>query len=164
LILGLATTWGAFVTHAFFYLFNDAWRMPGWITGMIAATFFVFFNLDHNREIISNNLRKIIGIGILIESVVMVVLTLITVNFRWTSIHSALSLLIVAAPLNYLHWKKNSNETSKFILMGILVFCLSGVVFSLRISPHPWFNHVDLTHVFLAVAVFLFYNAGKRLG
>lgn len=164
LLLGLATCWGGLVTHAFFYLFTDVWRTPGWLTGMIALTLLAFAFLSYSKHLISERLHSLLSMLIWLELAFVTVSTLITLHFRWTGIHSAFALVGIVAPMSLTAVGKAKDKVGKLSLLAVLVFCISGAVFSLKLSPHLWFNHVDLAHVFLAVAIFLFYRAAQRVG
>ena len=164
LLLGLATCWGGLITHAFFYLFSDAWRVPGWLTGMVAVTLLAFAFLGYSKHLISARVTFILSAIVLLELVGVIMATLITLHFRWTGIHSAFGLLGVVTPLSILALRKTKDKFGRLSLLAVLVFCISGAVFSLKLSPHIWFNYVDLAHVFLAVAVFVFYRAAHRVG
>jgi uncharacterized protein DUF6962 len=164
LLLGLATCWGGLVTHAFFYLFTDVWRTPGWLTGMVAITLLAFAFLGYHKPLISEDTRSILFMVVTVELAFVAVATLVTLHFRWTSMHTAFGLLGIVAPLSVMAYRKNKDKVSQMSLWAVSIFCVSGLVFTLKLSPHIWFNHVDLAHVFIAIAIFVFYRTAQRVG
>jgi len=47
--------------------------------------------------------------------------------------------------------------------MGIGFSALAATIFALKLAPMEWFNHLDLSHVFLGFATWCFYLGGKEL-
>ena len=159
LLLGLATFWGGLVTHAFIYLLSDVWKVPGWLTGMVAIALISSSSVEYNKEIIGKNITAVLYVLILVELITVMAITTFSINFKWTGYHSAFGLVAIVAPLHAQCWRKSRDLASRLILISIFIFCLSGIVFTLKISPHIWFNYVDLTHIILALAVYIFYRA-----
>jgi len=164
LLLGLATGWGGIVTHAFFYLFTDVWRTPGWLTGMVAVTLLALAFLGYSKHLIGERAHSLLSILIWLELGLVSVATITTLHFRWTGIHSAFNLVGIVTPMSWIALRKTKDKAGQLSLWAVLLFCVSGAVFSLQLSPHLWFNHVDLAHVFLAAAIFVFYRAAHRVG
>ncbi len=163
LFLGLATFWGAFFTHAFLYALSDPWKVPGWFMSMISMTMISFFSIIYTKEM-TGRIGFYLKALLIVELIAAISVTLLTINFRWASIHSAFGLMAIVAPLHALAWWKNRDRASRLIVLALLIFCLSGVIFSLQLSPHRWFIHVDVTHVLLALAAYVFYRSGRILG
>jgi hypothetical protein len=163
LFLGLATFWGGIVTHAFLYALNENWKVPGWLVGMIAVTMLTMAAIYHSKGSIGKKWTNFLSTIIAIELITVVVITIISVNFRWTGFHSVFCLAGVVAPLFVLDYRKHKDKGSLIILYGIGIFTLSGIVFAVKVSIHQWFNHVDLTHVILSFAVWTIFRGVSRL-
>jgi len=160
LFLGLATFWGGIVTHAFLYALSDPWKVPGWLMSMLSVVMLVFASISYTKTI-TKNFSKILRAIIVIETAAVAYVVVSTVNFQWAGYHSAFGLFVIVVPLHGWWRIRHRNRSSALILIAALVFCLSGLVFTLHLSPHVWFNHVDVTHVLLAVAAYIFYLAAK---
>jgi len=49
LVMGIATTLGGILGHAFIYAIPFAWKLPGWVTSMIAIMFIERAAIEHTR-------------------------------------------------------------------------------------------------------------------
>ena len=96
---------------------------------------------------------------ILIELIAVMAITMYTVEFKWVGAHSAFGLFMIVTTLASISYYQKRDAGSYWMLYGIVVFLISGITFSARLSIHKWFNHIDLTHVFLAVAVWVIYRS-----
>lgn len=56
---------------------------------------------------------------------------------------------------------READVASRWALAGMAVSLVAAAVQSLRLSPHPLFNHNDLYHLVQTVAVVLFYRAAR---
>ena len=73
----------------------------------------------------------------------------------------ALAVLLVAAV--YVSWRFGS-PASPWLVGGVLVSLVAGVIQARRIGLHRHFNHNDVYHVIQVVALWLFYRGGTLLG
>jgi hypothetical protein len=163
LFLGLATCWGSLITHAFIYAFSNPWKVPGWVTGMFAVALIAFASIEYSREVIRKTWTTVLSLFIVVELLAVIVLTVATVNFQWTGFHSFFGLAIIAAPMFAINYWKLKDKGSLTILVGIGIFSISAIVFTSKLSISKWFNHVDLTHVILAIAVWTIYKGAAQL-
>jgi hypothetical protein len=72
----------------------------------------------------------------------------------------ALTVLLVGAVYGLLRWHEPG---ATWIIGGVAVSLVAGLVQGLRVSPHRWFNHNDLFHVIQIVALYLFFRGGALL-
>lgn len=162
LFLGLATFWGAIITHALIYFLSQPWKMAGWIMSTWSVSLLAWAMVDYHAQ----KIRKLVSIVkavIVIELVAVMAITLLTVEFKWAGAHSAFGLFLIVTTLAGMSYYQKRDAGSKWMLMGIGVFLLSGITFAAKISLNTWFNHVDLTHVFLAVAAWVIYQSILRM-
>lgn len=73
----------------------------------------------------------------------------------------ALAVLLVAAV--YTGWRFASPATP-WLVGGVLVSLVAGVIQARRIGVHRYFNHNDVYHVIQVIALFLLYRGGALLG
>lgn len=83
-------------------------------------------------------------------------------RFRVAGIESALSLvaLLAGAVYAYVMWRI---PAAPWIVSGVAVALLGAAVQARRVAPHPSFNHNDLYHVVMIVALALIYRGGITL-
>ncbi len=87
--------------------------------------------------------------------VVVTILTLYTVNFRYVEIHSAFGIVLVFLPLHIYNYKRTGNMGSRFMIYSVLVLISTLFVFRIPIVIHTYFNHMDLAHIIMCVAILL---------
>ena len=158
LFLGIATFWGAIITHASIYFLSQPWKVPGWISSTWSVSLLALAMVEYHYDMIKNWVSSL-KILILFELLAVMVITIYTVEFKWAGAHSAFGLFLIVASLAAASYINKKDDGSRWMLFGIGVFLLSGITFSAKLSIHTWFNHVDLTHVFLAVAAWVIYKS-----
>lgn len=162
LFLGLATFWGAVITHASIYYLSQPWKVPGWISSTWAVSLLAWAMVEYHVDMIVKLVSALKAL-IFIELLAVMAVTIYTVEFKWAGVHSAFGLFLIVATLAGASVIKNKDDGSRWMLYGIGVFLLSGITFAAKLSIHTWFNHVDLTHVFLAVAAWVIYKSVVKM-
>jgi hypothetical protein len=162
LFLGFATFWGAIITHASIYYLSQPWKVPGWISSTWAVSLLAWAMVEYHTGIIKKWVSAI-KVVILVELLAVMAITIYTVEFKWAGAHSAFGLFLIVTSLAVRSFIRNKDDGSRWMLYGIGVFLLSGITFAAKLSIHTWFNHVDLTHVFLAVAAWVIYKSVVKM-
>ncbi|MFZ1806081.1 MAG: hypothetical protein WAU36_02610, partial [Cyclobacteriaceae bacterium] len=90
--------------------------------------------------------------------------TIYTLNFQWVEFHSGYGLLAVVLTFHGFVYLKTKDKGSGIIIAGVGVASIAALIFMNEISPYIWFNHIDLSHVIMAVAAQIFYKGGLKLG
>jgi len=157
LLMGIATTLGGLLGHAFLYAFSFAWKLPGWVISMFAIMLIERGTIEHTRILLRPQAVKILGIINIIELSIFLVLTLTTLNFFFVEFHSGYGLMFVVLSLEGLLYIKTKNTASKYIIAGMGFAALAAVVFMSKFTIHFWFNHLSLSHVLMAVAAWFVY-------
>lgn len=73
---------------------------------------------------------------------------------------AALLVLLVGASYGLIRWHEPG---AAWLIGGVLVSLIAGLVQGRRVSPHRWFNHNDLFHVIQIVALYMFFRGGSLL-
>lgn len=162
-VMGIATTLGGIIGHAFMYQFSFYWKLPGWITSMISIMFVERAAIEHTRILLSKNLVKAFGIINIIEFLTFLCLTIFTLNFFFVEFHSGYGLMFVVLSLEGFLFIKTKNEASKFMLIGIAFAAAAALFFMNKITIHQWFNYLSISHVLMAVAAYFFYLGATRI-
>jgi hypothetical protein len=158
LFLGLATFWGGLITHALIYYLSTPWKVAGWIMSTWSVSLLAWAMVEYHTEIIKKWVSVFKAI-ILIELTAVMAITIYSVEFKWAGAHSAFGLFMIVTTLAGMSYHQKRDTGSRWMLYGIGIFLLSGITFSAKLSIHTWFNHVDLTHVFLALAAWAIYRS-----
>lgn len=82
--------------------------------------------------------------------------------FRAAAMGFGLDLALVLA-LQALAWQRFDAGSAAWIAAGIALACLGGLVQARGIAPHPRFNHNDLFHLILMLALLPLFVGGLRL-
>ena len=163
LFLGLATLSGGLFGHAFLYLVNDWWKLPGWYMSMIAIMFIERAAIEHSKKVFKPKLIKALLALNIIELVIIAILTGITINFRFVQFHSFYGLVCIVFPFHLYVYSKTKNLGSKWTLAGIFVMILGAPVFNIPIIIHEFFNHKDLSHVIIMISTWCLYKGAVHL-
>ena len=163
LSMGIATAIGGIIGHGFFYLFDFAWKLPGWLTSMISVALFERAVILYARKLIHPFLGKLFAWLNIIELATFVIITFITLNFFFVEVHAAYGLLIVTTGFSLIVYIKTGNKGSRTFLVAVAVSSLSALVFMNEWGIGPWFNHFDISHLLMAVSAWFFYKGSLLL-
>ncbi len=154
-----ATFFGGLLGHAFLYCGTfAAMKLPGWLSGMFAMSVLaqISINLFFLEKKQLHFYFSVINILIFVG---MISLELYNLAFSYVQIHSTLLLLLLIFPTQALLIKKNNSEKGKNILFALLIAGVGSFFFSNKIGLNPWFNHIDISHVCLALSMYVISKA-----
>lgn len=163
LLMGIATFLGGVIGHGFLYLFSFGWKLPGWITSMISVALIERSAIAHANPYIKPSIGKFFLVMNLVELTTIMTITLVTLNFQWVEFHSAYGLLFVVGSFHLYTYRKTKDRGSLTILGAIAIVCMASLTFKFKLSPHVWFNYLDLSHTLMAIAAYVFYLGATRL-
>ncbi len=163
LIMGLATTFGGLIGHAFYYEFSKSWKLIGWIVSMIAIMLIERAAIEHTDIILKKRYVRILRIVNIVEFSVFFLLTLYTLDFFYVQLHSGYGLMFVVLTIEFLLFIKVKNEASKYIMAGIGFAALSALTFSIQFSLHAWMNYLAISHLWMGVATIFIYLGVKKI-
>jgi len=162
LFLGLATLWGGLITHAFMYALSLPWKIPGWIISTWAISLLAFTMVKYHQPLITKIFKTIIWI-IIMELVLVMGVIIYTVDFTWAGAHSVFGLFLLVGSLSLFSYTRFKDRGSLWMLYGVGTFLISGIIFSAKLSIDTWFNHIDLAHVFMAMAVYFIFKGTDEM-
>ena len=163
LVMGIATALGGLIGHAFLYNFSFYWKLPGWITSMISIMFVERAAIEHTRIQLAPKIVKVLGVINIIEFLTFLTLTIVTLEFFYVEFHSGYGLMFVVLSLEGFLFIKTRTKASGLLLIGVFFAAVAALFFMNKISPHPWFNYLSLSHVMMAVAALFFYLGARRI-
>ena len=163
LFLGCSTFFAGLFGHAFQETLGPAWKMPGWLFSMFAVSAFEGMSFSHAKEVLPPALKQLFPIGIVVQLLVFLGLLVYTADFHYVVVHSTISLALIGLLLHaYVCWN-NRSIGSQWVVAGILVTAISSYVFANQISYGLWFNHMDISHVVIALGTWVFMMGAERL-
>jgi hypothetical protein len=164
ILMGIGIALGGLIGHGFQYIFSHEWKCLGWVIGMFAVLFFEFSALEYTANLIPKKWHKILVRFSIIELVIALIFTISFVNFKYVQYHMIYGFLMVIFSLHLLIYYKTNDNGSRWMLAGIAMLVIAISAFSYQFSPHVWFNHNDLSHVFIAISTYLFLKGALHLG
>jgi hypothetical protein len=98
----------------------------------------------------------------LVKLLLFVVVVTRKPQFRVAAIDygAALAVLLAGACYGLFRWQEPG---ATWLIGGVGVSLIAGLIQALRVSPHRWFNHNDLYHVIEIVALYMFFRGGSLL-
>jgi len=159
LLLALGTLFGGLVGHGFLYALSFSWKLPGWIVSMLSVAFIERSSIEYARPHINPLLGKCFLILNLIELATIMSITIYTLDFGWVEIHSGYGLLAVVLPFHGYTYYKTRNRGSFLVVIAVIIASMAALIFMNQISLHTWFNHIDISHLLMAIAAFVFYQS-----
>jgi hypothetical protein len=163
LLMGLATLFGGVIGHGFLYAFSFAWKLPGWIISMFSIALIERSSIEHARPLISPQVGKGFLILNIIELLTVMTITIYTLNFQWVEFHSGYGLLAVVLTFHGYTYLKTRDKGSGTIIVGVGIASIAALIFMNEVSPNIWFNHIDLSHMIMAIAAQIFYKGALTL-
>lgn len=162
LVTGISTGVSALLGHAFSYAVGPGFKLAGWILGMASVILAQFAALVHTRPVLKETTYKTLVAINLLEMVLALVVLLIMRTFLAVEIHSAFGLLIVATSLEAFYFSKIRSAFSRYFITGVGLSIVAVSCHLLKLAISPWFNHLDLSHVFMALALLTMYSGLKK--
>jgi len=163
LSMSLATFLGGVLGHALLEYLPFYMKIPGWIISMLSVALLERALIQYTRNLVSPKVGTFFAWLNIIELLTFMVLALVTLNFQFVLAHAAYGIGIVSAGFAGFIYLREKSRGSKLILWGVLACVFGATFFVLKIGLSKWFNHVDISHVFMMVASVLFYLGAKHL-
>jgi hypothetical protein len=163
LSMGFATAIGGLIGHGFFYLFSFEWKLPGWLTSMISIALVERAAILYAKKLVPGKVGKIFAWLNIIELLIFVTLTFTTLNFFFVEAHAAYGLMVVVFSFSLVVYLKTKSKGSRFFLIAIAFSAVGALFFMNKWGIGPWFNHFDISHIFLAFSAWFFYKGSMLI-
>ncbi len=156
LLTGISTVIGAIVGHAFLYALPFAFKLPGWVLGMIAVSALEQVSIVKARALLGAKWAKGLFYLNMVELTLALWFVSTTLWFPVVEIHSAFGFLLIVLPLEILLWVKTRSKASLQMLWGILWLVAAVLAHILKISLGVWCSYFDIAHLLMCVAMWKF--------
>lgn len=163
LSMSLATFLGGVLGHALMPFMPFYMKLPGWITSMLSVALLERALIQYSRKWIDPKIGAFFSKLNIIELLTFLILLLVTMNFQFVLIHAAYGMAIVVTGFTGFVYFKEKNTGSKQILYAVLVSTFGAFIFVFKIGLNKWFNHLDVSHVFMMIASVLYYKGARNL-
>lgn len=165
LCYAIGMTSAAWLGHGFQAYISPKWKMIGWIMSSIAILFFLFASLNQIENKLGIKGVKLFKTILVIKLLLFVGLILnpSTSSFKIVQIHSTIDLVGLVLPLQFLNFRWNKSKGSLKIVGAIIYAVIPGIIYSNQISFSKWFNYHDISHVMMAIFIFLMFRGAFEL-
>ncbi len=163
LTMGVATFLGGVVGHALMAYIPFYMKVPGWIVSMLSVALLERAVIIYARKWMKPQIGNFFSKLNIAELLIFMALSLVTLNFQYVLIHAAYGMAIVVTGFTGFVYLKEKSTGSKQILYAVLVSAIGAAFFVFQIGIDKWFNHVDISHVFMMFASVLYYKGARNL-
>ena len=163
LLMGMATLLGGLIGHSFNYALGIHWKIPGWYVSMFSVAFLERASIFHAFPLIRPRLARFFAVVNIVELVFFLVISVVTLDFYYVMGHAAYGILIITGGFQGYVFYKTKHAGSRQFLLGVLTSTIGALFFVMQWTPSIWFNHMDIAHVMMAVACWLFYLGSKKV-
>lgn len=155
LMMGLSTLISAIFGHAFLYSFSFNAKIFGWVTTVLTIAFGQLASVFHTQSVFSKQKRNaLIGV-IALENIIAITAVFIVFSFVIVEVHSAIGLLLNITLLEAIYFKQKKSVLSRNMILGVSIAVLAIVCHIFKLAISVWFNHMDLSHVIIAIALYV---------
>ncbi len=161
--MGFATLVGGIMGHALIHYFNLYFKIPGWFTSMLSIAFIERACIVKARPFISNTTATIFSVLNIVELLTFMVLSFSTLNFLFVEFHTAYGFAVVVFSFSIFLYRRTRNRGNKLFIFAVIASAPAAIFFMSGIGIGPWFNHVDISHVFMMISAWLFYQGSKYM-
>jgi hypothetical protein len=158
-----STFWGGLAGHGLQYYLSPAWKIPSWLSGMLAVVSFQLIAAKQIKELKPGFLFQGLIFLNLLSFLTTIYLVFVLRVFVWVQFHAVLGILFVVLPIQVHLYRRTASLSSKKIMYGISFAILAALVHMLFLGFNKWFNHADISHVLLAISNWFFYVGLRSL-
>lgn len=163
LTLAISTAYGGIIGHGLQHVLSFGWKVPGWLLSMLSIALIERAAILHAQPILRSGLGRFFAIFNIIELISLITIVLISLDFFFVEAHAAYGLLVIVSSFELFIYLKTRNEGSRLLLIAVIVSALAATVHLTRFTIHMWFNHLDLSHVLMAVAAYVYYLGAIKI-
>jgi hypothetical protein len=161
--MALATLYGGLIGHAFLHLLTFSWKVPGWLISMISVALIERAAISHAQPLLKPSIGKFFATLNIVELLTLTIVVLLTLNFFFVEAHAAYGLLVVVFSFELYVFRKTKAEGSRLLLIAVLISAIAATVHLTELTINPWFNHLDFSHVLMAIAAYVFYLGASKV-
>ncbi len=161
--MGLATAYGGIIGHGFIVQLGFVWKVPGWVISMFSVALLERAAIFHAQPLMQPKIGRFFAVLNLVELFSLITVALITLNFFFVEAHAAYGLLVVVASFELYIYRQTKAEGSRLMLIAVAIAALAALVHLSELSLHRWFNHLDLSHIIMAISSWFFYRSARRI-
>ena len=150
LFISISTFFAAW-SHLFYNYLGLVGKIPGWATSIISISMLEYAMVIYLYPKGNILLKSIIAI--LIASAFG--LLIFELKFLWVAIHTAIGIVLFLGVPFSIRISKGTDQVG-FFFWGFISLLILLPVEVLRLNLHPWFQHHEISHIFMICALYCF--------
>ncbi len=154
---------GGVLGHGFIHSIAFAWKLPGWVSSMLAIMLIERAAIEHTRTILKPKLVKGLYILNIVELLIFMSLTFYYLDFFYVEFHSGYGLMFVVLSLQAILYFKTKNEASKTLLYAVGFAAIAALFFMTKIEMFKWFRYIDVSHIFMSISAYYFLQGALKI-
>ena len=164
LIMGISTVFGDFLNHAFAYFFppGNYNLLPNWLTNVLSVCCYPLAIAGRADQVRPLPSRKIWITATLVETAVVLALTIWKLSYLYGEIHIAICLYLFSLPLLIRIGKDGHWQEARPAIFAIALMSFIPVILVTKYQIGSFMIDFDIIHVVIAIAMYLYYRAGLR--
>ncbi|MBR3291998.1 MAG: hypothetical protein IKI66_07440 [Bacteroidales bacterium] len=164
LIMGISTVFGAFLNHAFAYFFppGNYNLLPNWLTNVLSVCCYPLAIAGRADQVRPLPSRKIWITATLVETAAVLALTIWKLSYLYGEIHIAICLYLLSLPLLIRIGKDGHWQEARPAIFAIALMSFIPVILVTKFHIGSFMIDFDISHVVIAIAMYLYYRAGLR--
>ncbi|UXX80790.1 hypothetical protein N7E81_06715 [Reichenbachiella carrageenanivorans] len=155
LFMGMASMTGG-VAHGFIHYVGHKFHHGAWLLSGIAV---FCAQLAVLPLIEKDKVRSAVRIFCYVQLMAMSASVLIFQHFSCVLVDSVVGLIGVVIPVSLVHFAKNKDRRSLWVVIGVLTNLLPAMIHLLKFSINEWFNFNDISHVVMIGCFYVMYRA-----
>lgn len=165
LLMALSTFIGGIVGHGFLYALAPQWKFLGWGVSMLAINLMERAMISYSSPFLPPKVSSFFSVFNIVELIIFAILAFTTLRFRFVEIHTAYGLTVFVFGFNMYHYfvRKDKSKMIVYFIWAVVFAAVASVFFLSKTGFSKWFNHADISHIFLCVSAYMFYRGAKRM-
>lgn len=163
LFFAIGMTSAAWFGHGLQAYVGFNWKIIGWIMSATALLSMEIGSIKELKSIISDKVISILQILFVIQYIVMVTLMISSKNFVIPQLNSTISLILFVIPIQLIAYIKTKQKGHAYIFGAIIYGALPGLIYNNQISISKWFNYHDISHVLMAIFMFIIFKGTSNI-
>ena len=152
---GISALIGGLLGHAFLYRFGYEMKMVVWVFSILGTCFAQFGAVYHAQYRISSSSFKTLLMICYLEVIVSMTILIIRPSFIVVICHTIFGLLCFVTVLEGINYSKIKSQLSLMMIYSVGLAAVAAIFHTTKISISKWFNYMDISHMFLALSLFI---------
>lgn len=165
LCFAVGMTSAAWLGHGFQEYISPKFKMIGWVCAATGLLMLQRASALLIQPHISNVRFKLFNALFIVQWAVFLLLIFIpqTSSFKITQVNSTVALIGAVLPMHIFFWRKTGSAGSLGVILALVYSLIPGFIFTFQISLGRWCNFHDISHVLMAIFMFLMFRSLRKL-